>query len=400
VNSKLSTLLLSAALYFNQAASEDNHLTTCAGSEESECMNKEANTYNESTDENHYLANWINAEGGFVDSRQEIRSLFPDVPNSPKGVFAKERIEKGDLLLSVPWKLLIRAEMDEEQEIPGDFVDDWRCKLVDNLAREMALGDDSHFAPYVHYLNGQERGQILGDFSHVAQSMLEEITSFTIPSFYLEAQTSAESLRAMCGRDDDIAVHAYVLMEQRSEDDLMIPYYDMYNHRNGRWLNTWINLVDGDRYDVIARHTIEAGQEIFNSYNQCNKCQAKAHSFTSGTPHILDLYGFTESYPQRWAIGEDLYFDIDEEVGTGKLVISWSNMEDVPVEQDVNILENMITTLKDIGERYKTKGMESYPEMTQSEWDTIWSFYDALLVALDHALLSAADFARGGNGYF
>jgi len=315
-------------------------------------------------------------------------------------VFAKERIEKGDLLLSVPWELLIKADMDDENLGADHFVDDWRCELVDNLSREMTLGDDSSFAPYVHYLKGQERGQILGDYSRAAQHLLEEMTLITIPSFEIEAQTSAESLMNTCGRDDDISVHAYVLMEQRSEDDLMIPYYDMYNHRNGRWLNTWINLLPGDRYDVISRHAIEAGQEIYNSYNQCNKCGAKSQNFELGTPHIFDLYGFTESYPQRWAIGNDLYFDIDEEVGTGKLVISWSNMEDLPVAADIFILEELISELKSIGDKHKFEAIDQYDGMKQSEWDTIWTFYDALSVALDNALLSATDFANGGNGYY
>jgi len=401
--SNLSIILLSAALQYGniyQVCADEKILTTCTSSVESECVNYDDSAKIDDSDEaeTHYLADWINAEGGFVDSRQEIRRLFPDDPHSPKGVFAKERIEKGQLLLSVPWKLLIRSEMDEEKEMEeDDLPDDWNCQLVDSLSREMALGDESKFAPYIHYLNGQERGQILGDFSTEAQLMLNELTDSIISTF--DVMTSIESLQQRCSREDPVAVHASVLIEQRSEDDLMIPYYDMYNHRNGKWLNTWINLVRGEKYDVLARHTIEAGQEIYNSYNQCNKCAAKAYNFECGTPHIFDLYGFTESYPQRWAIGADFFFDLDQE-DSGKIVLSWSNKEDLHIQEDLDILKNMISRLQVSGDRYKRDGIASHPQIKQSEWNTIFLFYDALSVALDNAFLSTSDFVAGGNGYY
>ena len=398
----LSTLVLSVILYQGRNLVVKADRSVCETSEDSECVSEGMVEDESSSNERLDIANWIQSEGGFVDPRQEIRSIFPDMPQSPKGVFAKERIEKGDLLLSVPWKLLIRADMNEEEnEDPNEISDDWYCGLVQSLAGEMTKGDDSAHAPYIRYLNGQTRGQILADYSEEAQKFFQDTVNPVMPWFLLDIVPSDESLEDACGIENDpIAVHASVLVEQRSEDDLMVPYYDMYNHRNGKWLNTWINQVRGERFDVIARKTIEAGQEIYNSYNQCNKCSGKAQRFEMGTIHIFEAYGFVESFPQRWFFGTDLKFDLDEQVGgttDDQLKVSWSNMEDLPVEEDADYLEEMIDHIKSLKQSY---GIEDFSYMTKSEWDSISYFQDALLVALENAYLSASDISKGGNGYY
>lgn len=392
----LSTLLVSVLFYQGRILGVNADSSACEKSDQSECV-AEGIDEDSSNQERLDIGNWIMSEGGFVDPRQEIRSLFPDMPQSPKGVFAKERIEKGDLILSVPWKLLIQANTNEQVE-PETVLENWFCGLVENLAAEMKKGDDSAHAPYIRYLNGQTRGQILADYSEEAQNLFQEIVNPVMPWFQLDIVPSDEGLVSSCGiQDDPIAVHASLLVEQRSEDDLMVPYYDMYNHRNGKWLNTWINQVRGDRFDVTARKTIEAGEEIYNSYNQCNKCPGKAQRFEMGTIHIFEAYGFVESFPQRWFFGDDLKFDIDEQAGTDQLKVSWANMEDLPDESDAEYLEDMIDHIKTMKKSYV---IDDFSFITKSEWDAISYFQDALLVALENAYLSASDIGSGGNGYY
>jgi hypothetical protein len=49
----------------------------------------------------------------------------------------------------------------------------------------------------------------------------------------------------------------------------------MYNHCNGQWFNTESHLVliDGIQHEVKALQEIEAGEEIYLSYNQFHDCE-------------------------------------------------------------------------------------------------------------------------------
>ena len=49
------------------------------------------------------IFDWIhNAPGGYVNPKQEYRYENPNDPKSRKGIFAKETIKEGEVLMSVP----------------------------------------------------------------------------------------------------------------------------------------------------------------------------------------------------------------------------------------------------------------------------------------------------------
>ena len=51
----------------------------------------------------------------------------------------------------------------------------------------------------------------------------------------------------------------------RGSDVGLMPVYDLMNHNNGE-LNTFMEHADTSGLNVVTRHDIEKGSELFNSY--------------------------------------------------------------------------------------------------------------------------------------
>merc|ERR1711971_43561 len=121
----------------------------------------------------------------------------------------------------------------------------------------------------------------------------------------------------------------------------------MINHRNGpqhhnvdRHSATGGLLSVEDEYTVAATQRIPAGQQLHNSYNQCQydkTCYGIDKSYV--TPQIFLDYGFVEQYPRRFAFDvtglalhdeddddefDDDEFDEDEEDNT---ILVWEVQE-------------------------------------------------------------------------
>eukprot|EP00957_Ditylum_brightwellii_P161262 12278387-Ditylum_brightwellii.AAC.1 len=85
----------------------------------------------------------------------------------------------------------------------------------------------------------------------------------------------------------------------------------MLNHRNGHWFNTKCSqMYNVESIKVYASRDIKAGEELYGSYNMCEDCELRMHSY--GTPDILGDYGFVEHVPQRWFFEEyGIAFEVD-----------------------------------------------------------------------------------------
>jgi hypothetical protein len=95
----------------------------------------------------------------------------------------------------------------------------------------------------------------------------------------------------------------------------MIPFYDIYNHCNRHWLNTRQTFHNNDSLEISARHTIQAGEQIYNSYNMCDAYGSR-EDYYFDSAYILTNYGFVEQMPQCWNfLGETAVFDLDEKKG-------------------------------------------------------------------------------------
>eukprot|EP00980_Cylindrotheca_fusiformis_P031087 scaffold25809_cov122-Cylindrotheca_fusiformis.AAC.1 len=82
------------------------------------------------------VLDWIQqAEGGFFNPKQELRVLENSTQSS-LGIFAKEDIAKDEILLEVPWALIIKSK---------DLTEDGQmcCGTVQAVLEEMRLDTES-----------------------------------------------------------------------------------------------------------------------------------------------------------------------------------------------------------------------------------------------------------------
>ena len=244
------------------------------------------------------ILSWIdNVPGGYYNPKQEFRHADPNDPTSLAGIFAKERIEQGELLCRVPWEYIVvgaKKEFENEQ---------LECSMVHVLSRELQLGQSSKFAPYVEYLNTQPLHQLPSVWSTEAQNLLLQIMGQSweqndIYEFELDDDLVAVSFppvrmlswmeewydRCEGNPNDTWGRRAALMAILRADDAIMIPAYDFYNHRNGQWHNADSEIEVGSHHETRARRTIEAGEQIFISYYRCLDCAGRAEGYgTSGT---------------------------------------------------------------------------------------------------------------------
>jgi len=142
---------------------------------------------------------------------------------------------------------------------------------------------------------------------------------------------------------------------------------------------------------VIAQalRDISEGEELHNSYNQCNDCDSRRKDY--GTPEIFQDYGFVESYPQRWVFplrrltplsrsrSKVVSFDLDLD-DNQELMIFWNR--DPPAGALV-WLKGQLKRLKKVG---KLKLEKQDASILDQEWDAIKKYYDALVVAFTKAV--------------
>lgn len=219
---------------------------------------------------------WVaKGENAYISPKQVVRRATPGDINSPLGVYATERIYADEIITRVPWDYIISS--DDPDEEPGDQLS---CSLLNTLAWELKQGNESMYAPYIEYLNDEPDGQIPTSWSDEAfELFLEVLGNQSIPPY--DTLNWLEVARNSCNVDtDDIFVRrAVLLIIQRSDDAIMIPAYDAYNHRNGKWKNTRTKIVQKKYHETRASKVIEAGEQILLSYNFCDECGGRAYHY-------------------------------------------------------------------------------------------------------------------------
>jgi hypothetical protein len=235
---------------------------------------------------------WLVAKGGYFNPKQEIRPEMTENKTSRLGIFAAERIEVGEILSSIPWDIIIEGE-EVEAEVLEDAEDESRikCDTVRSLAREMKLGKESKYAPYISYLLAQKKGQIPSSWSEAGKNLFLEVLGGDNPAI-LNAE-AVELLEydwfELCGgkQDDDLSANAAMLVKQHAKYGLMVPISNLYTHRNWPWYNTKTEVTEGVAYKVLARRTIEVGEQIHDSVYDCDDCDEYNEYY--GTPGKFNM---------------------------------------------------------------------------------------------------------------
>lgn len=324
------------------------------------------------------IISWVRASGGVVSEKTEMRSpRDAGEEGNFRGVFAKEALEEGEVVCNLPWELLVKPSRS------NNYVGD--CGTTFAIYDLMKEGRN----PYGRYLKTQPRRYVPGFWSTEGKELLTEMLGEDLPPFefdeFIDGWWGKNCARQPRGRqlmreDPELALHARMLVIARADDDLMVPFYDMMNHRNGKWYNTHHILEYGEYFAIVTNRRVEAGEQLYLSYNQCNNCMGRVEEF--GTPEMFKHYGFVEFMPQRWYI-EDLRvkFDIDDkEDGTGleltfKLPIS---------KRGILYFMKELSRLEDFKKKYKdTEIAAAVPE---SELFSLWQYHDAVTTAFALAL--------------
>jgi len=336
----------------------------------------------------HNVIQWIQSSGGIINEKQEIRLQDPLDPASGLGVFAAERIEEGEVLCMIPNDLMVQPE--EEIERTSQFNCETIRVLIDSMER-MELGEESKFASYVSYLRTLPRGQLPETWSETGFRALcdifelegrsewnTQITDF-LPMWYKDCEGA---------KDNPLHEHLAMQVALRSEDDVMIPFYDMYNHRNGDWLNTRQKFDENDdSLEISARRTIEAGEQIYNSYNMCDGCGSRKLSFFD-TFELFVYYGFVEQMPQRWNfLGQNVVFDLDEKKDDPDIIeLTWATSV-LPNQDMLGYMQEEIERITQLEQSLQEKQSSSPASFVpNNEWHMITQYLNAYRSALGHAI--------------
>lgn len=353
-------------------------------------------------DEKHSAAliSWLKDSGGFFHPHLEMRRRDALDPNSYFGMFASAPIKEGEVMIRVPTSMILDSGEDEPE-----FNSAMVCGTVRNLAEQLRLKDKSQYAPYVNYLlETQPSGQIPSAWTDQGKKLLERV---------LEGENDDDALlpphepvswldewyNDCDGSRDPLEEYAALLVIQRSWDDLLIPVFDMMSHRNGEWWNTGSNLLhEGEPATVFARRDIEAGEEIYTTYNHCEDCAARYETY--GTPEILREYGFVEQFPQSWIFHDiDVGFRIDQVYDENDEIVE--DMYDItewifgePDDFETQELQKRLDQIVRTKQSILSQRDSSIPD---NEWNAIVAFADAMELALEVALDSLEEEEENGD---
>jgi hypothetical protein len=83
--------------------------------------------------------------------------------------------------------------------------------------------------------------------------------------------------------NDAITTKAAELVMQRHEMGLMVPLYDLIEHRNGDYTNTKTRVKIGKYHKTLASRSLKPGEQLFMSHDLCEECSEDAVENGYGT---------------------------------------------------------------------------------------------------------------------
>ncbi|KAL7581101.1 hypothetical protein ACA910_005902 [Epithemia clementina (nom. ined.)] len=339
---------------------------------------------------------WIRSKGGFINGKIEVRWKKDE---ETYGWFAKKPIQKKELLFSIPRDCVIVADPKDQQVVDG-----MQCGTIRALIREMKLGEQSQYAPYVQYLQHIPPGQLPSAWSNAGKTLLHQLLGDSLPPFDSTGWIDEEWTKGCRGSRNPEDEHAAMLVVQRDWFGSMIPLLDIMNTRRGpKWHNTEHNarefarMVDNNKQNEVvvqASRAIAAGEEIYTNYQE-------------ETPDLLRDCGIVDPYPQFWTFyseaGPRAVFTLDQggdvnDENKGEFSLVWhgtplggggdNNKNQWPSfsprEQDaIQEFQEERNRLKSFEKTHLAAKPDSMPAR---EWKLLVDYHHAVLVALERLL--------------
>ena len=116
------------------------------------------------------MVKWLRQNGGYLNSKVEIRRADPSDPNSYFGVFAREDLDLKEEVMVVPDELFITVE----PGFDGSY-EEGLCELSGILVQELLLGSESKYGPFIEYLLDQQTGQLPATWSKSAKILFRSL---------------------------------------------------------------------------------------------------------------------------------------------------------------------------------------------------------------------------------
>jgi len=351
------------------------------------------------------LVEWLRTNGAKIHDGLAIRHVDPSDPTSPRGVFATRTIDEGEVLCNIPWDLMIT---------PGDkytSVDDSDegCRAIVSTIEAFDDGTNA----YARYLLGQPRRYLPDFWSDSARALLSEMLAVgelaagpmterdELPPHGIGEDGLLDWLVEDCegfGIDwtNETHVHAAMIVTARADYQYLVPFYDMFNH-NGKGYNIAhrYNPYSGDRidqtgYEVYTTKSIEAGEELLNSYNRCNICNSMYDWF--GAPEMFANFGIVNGMvngdmPQMFLFDfARVKFELDHGADGGVEV----RFLVPPSEKGIGLLEWQLRRLADFAKERRDRGRDDQGDISEYEWDMIWRYHAMLQGAISLAVNGSA----------
>jgi len=323
------------------------------------------------------LINWLLNEDGYINERIAFDVVDETDENSVAAYFAMKSLQKNETIMVIPRPLLIDAGRSRDM-----------CDLARKIAKEYSMKDASKFSPFMSYIF---------DFFHHAsvptswsiqgkKLFLEMIGDELSPQHF--GQNTFQNTCGPARNNEKNLEAAWAIVLSRSWNDVLIPVYDMMNHRNGKWKNVdqVTSAHSNDDIVIVATRDIAPGEQLFLSYNECNDedCDGIAHSYTLQS--IVADYGFVEQYPRRFTFeifDEVIVFEVDVNE-RNEMNLIW--LEQEPATRHLNWMKSQLKRLNSIKETIIGKS-KALPEF---EKELIIAFHKALTSGLEEALVNSS----------
>jgi hypothetical protein len=167
---------------------------------------------------NDAVIEWLRSNGGVVSEKVQFLHLDPNDASSPVGIFANHELKKGETIMVIPQKCLFSTPPPQGM-----------CETARALAQHVREGEKSSLKEWVNYVfDGNKHKKLPFRWSDDAKKIVHSITG---NEFQLPVGEEL-TFKSICGGDGgDLEEDAWESVITRSWGDVMIPVYDMVNHR-------------------------------------------------------------------------------------------------------------------------------------------------------------------------
>jgi hypothetical protein len=116
------------------------------------------------------MVEWLKRmRNGYINPKLDVGRAEAFDPSSYFGIFANEKLKKGEFLMRIPKEAKMKLQN------PSSLYIDDLCDLAWMLREEFEKGDNSAFAPYLQYLNEQEKGILPSLWSDAGKELLLKV---------------------------------------------------------------------------------------------------------------------------------------------------------------------------------------------------------------------------------